>query len=292
MQTKKLLLSIFKEIRRPLAGKGLGDLPIIKQTINFLYQCLKPFDGIGLIELPDYKIYINSNDDVGSSLIKGERWEPYFTEVIKKEIKKGMTIVDLGAFWGFHTLYMAKLVGPEGKVFAFEPDPYNYNLLLKSIEANGYNNVIAVQKAVSDKVGKTKLFLDRDIPYRHTIYDPGNGRESIEVETTTLDEFFKNTNNKIDIIKMDIEGAEMAALRGMQKILKKNSKIKIFTEFNPKHLERAGCFPEDFLKELINCGFKLFNINDEKKKIELVNIREWTKLYENREGTNLLCVKD
>lgn len=290
METKKLLLSILKQIRKPFAEKGLGRIPVIKQIFSLFYKNLKPFDGIGLIELPNYKIYVNSCDVVGRSIILGETWEPYFTEILQKEVREGMTAIDLGAFIGLHALYLAKLVGPKGKVFAFEPHPYNYNLFLKSIEANEYNNIIAIQKAVSDKIEKTTFFIDPNSPYGHTIYDPKDGWKSVEVETITLDEFFKDKDNKVNIIKMDIEGAEMAALQGMKKILKKNRKLRIFTEFYPKRLESAGCYPEDFLNELKKYGFKLFNINEEKKKLESVNVSEWMGIC--KQSTNLLCLRD
>jgi len=88
-------------------------------------------------------MYIDSRDTtVGTSLLKWGFFEKYETKLFKKSIKRGMVVLDIGANIGYYTLLAARLVGDEGKVFAFEPDPYNYSLLRKNIEANRYNNVI------------------------------------------------------------------------------------------------------------------------------------------------------
>ena len=79
--------------------------------------------------------------------------------MIKQEVKEGNNVIDIGANIGYFTLLFAKLVGPNGKVFAFEPDPTNFSILKKNIEENNYDNVILSQKAISDKTETTKLFL-------------------------------------------------------------------------------------------------------------------------------------
>ena len=105
------------------------------------------------------------------------------------------------------------------------------------------------------------MFLHPTSVGAHRIYDSHDVRNSIEIETVTLDEFFKDKGNRIDIIKTDIEGAEIAAFQGMREILKKNDDLKILTEFWPEAIRTFGYSPEEGLSELIKLGFGLFHIS-------------------------------
>lgn len=87
--------------------------------------------------------------------------EKFETEIFKKEIKKGDKVLDLGANIGYYTFLAAQLVGEKGKAFDFEPKPTNFSLLKMNIETNSYKNVITIQKAVSDKTGKGRLYLKK-----------------------------------------------------------------------------------------------------------------------------------
>lgn len=123
---------------------------------------------------------------------------------------------------------------------------------------NGYKNVILVQKAVSNKTGKLKLYLSEDNPGDHRIYNSHDGRKSFEIEAIRLDDYFKDYDGKIDFIKMDIQGAEGWAIQGMLNLLKKNKTVKIVSEFWPIGLKRSGIEPDEYLKLLIELGFKLY----------------------------------
>ena len=86
--------------------------------------------------------------------------EKYETELFKKMVQDGMVVVDIGANIGYYTLIAAKLVGNKGIVYAFEPEPSNYELLCQNIAINGYTNVVPIEKAVSKTSGKTKLYVN------------------------------------------------------------------------------------------------------------------------------------
>lgn len=196
--------------------------------------------------------------------------EPFETEILRKEIKSGDVVLDLGANIGFYTLIAAKLVGKKGRVFAFEPEPDNFARLEMNVRLNSYENVVLVQKAVSNRTGKCTLYLsDRDRA-THRIYDIRDGRRSIEVESIRLDDYFHN--QKVDFIKMDIEGAEWAALQGMSLLLEKNKRVKILTKFLPSGLKGFGIEPEEYLRLLIKYGFKLYSINEHKQGMEPATI--------------------
>ena len=131
--------------------------------------------------------------------------EDFESKIINNIIKEGMTIIDVGSNIGFHTLQFAKLVGSKGKVFAFEPDYENFCLLKKNIKENNYQNIIAEKKAISDKTGEAKLYICEEHKGDHRIFYSGDDRKVSLVETTTLDDFFKNEKIDIDFIKLDIQ---------------------------------------------------------------------------------------
>jgi FkbM family methyltransferase len=231
------------------------------------------------------------------NLSLGRPFEPLETEIVKKEIKSGNIVVDIGANIGYYTLIFANLVGKEGKVFAFEPSPDNFALLQKNIKINNYQNVKLEQIAVSNKSGKTKLYLTVN-PADNRIYDLHDNSNFVEVVTISLDDYFNKYNGKIDFIKMDIQGAEWAAIQGMPLLLKKNKNIKILTEFCPPLIKGFKIESAEFLKLLLKHNFKIYNINTRKMKIESTNIDELSKTYptENddvfRNSTNLLLVRE
>jgi FkbM family methyltransferase len=232
------------------------------------------------------------------NLSVGKHFEPLGTEIVKKEVKKGDIVLDIGANVGYYTLIFANLVGEEGKVFAFEPSPENFTLLKKNVELNGYGykNVILEQLAVSNKTGKTWLYLSPNLG-DDRIYDPHNGSNFIEATTIRLDDYFNNYNENIDFVKMDIQGAEWAAIQGMTDLLQKNKKLKILMEFSPNLLRQFGAEPAKLLKLLLEHGFKLYNLNEREMTIEQTSPSKLLKTYPPERDiytnyTNLFLIKD
>jgi len=288
----KMMFSVFIKAYRSLQGKGLGRLPLMARVVDFLYNHLKPGGDIVLIEVQGHKMYIDPRDvAIPRQLIMYGHYEKYQTELFRKLVKRGNVVVDIGAHIGHYTLIAADLVSEDGSVFAFEPAPENYAFLVKNVAVNGYNNVITVSKAVSNKVGMAKLFLNQYDTGCHTLYKRDDGGNSLEVETITLDDFFKGRENRIDVIKMDVEGAELLVLHGMNEILRRNSHLKIFTEFSPTLLKKAGSVPEEYLKELMSYGFELFHINEKKEALQPVDIDKAMQIGTEEKWTNLLCLK-
>jgi len=232
-------------------------------------------------------------------LIKGRGYHQGTTKLFTDFIESGMTVVDVGANIGYFTLLAARLVGEKGKVFAFEPEPENYALLTKNIEINDYKNVTAMQKAASNKTGQVELFLDKVQTTTHTILRVRGEtcEESIAVDAVSLDEFFKGKERLIDVIKIDVEGAEMLVLLGMTKILKSNDNLKVFTEFWPQGLEKAGFSPEEYVNKLVQSGFEYIYLIDELgqplEKVDFEAIIRHCKrsLLKQSLSVNLLCTK-
>jgi len=295
-----ILFSAFEKACNLLWGTGIGRIPGVLAAYYFLSQHL--WLDKGVIEIEGSKMYMNT-DELPERYGKAFRayaifhsWEKSTTEIFKNVIKPGDVVLDLGANMGYFTLLAARLVGREGRVYAFEPAPLNYSLLTKNIELNGYDNVVPLQKAVSNVPGVVRLFLSDEDIGNNTIYSYGNEREVVEVEGVTLDEFFADKEHSINVIKMDVEGAEVAAISGMERIIKENKDLKIFSEFYPSLIRAMGYSPEDFLDKLINnYHFSVIPLDLPRGKKELrpINtIDELMSLLKNRSVVNLFLNRE
>src|SRR5262249_36182110 len=149
-------------------------------------------------------------------------YEPFETGLLQNQLRPGDVVVDVGANIGYYTLLFARCVGPRGRVFAFEPDQTNFDLLRRNVERNGYTNVTLVRKAVAAQSGKLRLYLCEDNKGDHRTYDSHDGRPSLEIDAVSLDDYFAGERGSIALIKMDIQGAEEGALRGMRRLLADN----------------------------------------------------------------------
>ncbi len=191
-------------------------------------------------------------------------WEPGLTRLLESLLEPGMVVVDAGAHIGYFTLLAARKVGPTGKVYAFEPAPANYALLLKNIAFNGYQNIIPVQKAVSNSQRTATFFLHPN-SVGHSFHHEtlGRGKTAITVETTTLDRFLEGEGwPPVHLVKLDIEGAEPAALEGMARLLERNKTVRLIVEYIPHILERAGENPRQFLERMRGLGFTIRVVTD------------------------------
>lgn len=148
-------------------------------------------------------------------------------------------------------------------------------------------------EAVTNCVSKLALHLSPASKGDHRTFDSHDDRISIEVEGVSLDDYFENYAEKIDVIKMDIQGAEMVAVEGMSEILQKNEAIKLFTEFWPLGLQTSGVEPVNYLNALSDHGFAIYNIDEQEKTIEPIHIPKVLATYtpDNQHYTNLFCIR-
>jgi len=284
---KRILRRLYKKCEDVLSRRGLDRFYIVKASAHLLKSQLKS----DFVEIDGHKMFLDPLDSLRLS-IKGV-YEEFETEIVKKIIKKGDVVVDMGANIGYYTLIFAKLVGDGGKVFAFEPEPANFDLLEKNLEINGYKNVVLVRKAVSIKTGKTKLYLADDNKGSHTLVNANDNGASIEIDSIRLDDYFKNYDGKINFIKMDVEGSEVDAIRDLSSFLGKMDQIKIMTEFSPLMLKKFGTKPEAYIQLLNEFDFDIYDIDVKKKKLIPIDLHNLLKKYtpQKENHTNLLCVK-
>lgn len=139
-------------------------------------------------------------------------------------LKEGDIVIDGGAYLGEFTLYAAKVVGNGGKVIAFEPDPLNYKKLLENISLNNLDNVIAINKGLYSENTNLKFYNDSSGGSFLISEDlESKPNDIVEVPVVKLDDEMNRLGiQKVDFIKMDIEGAEIEALKGCKRLLESN----------------------------------------------------------------------
>ncbi len=267
-----------------IARVKIGKYYPIKIILNFALSFFKRTH----VEIDGYKMSLDKNDSLCLSIFK--KFEPEETDFVKHIIKQGYTVLDIGANIGYYTLMFSKLVGPNGKIYAFEPDPENFAILKENIASNKIANVIAEQKAVSDKSGPIRLFKAKANLADHRIYDPGDKRDTVDIQSVSIDDYFNGMNEEIDFIKMDIEGAEGGALKGMEQLLKRHHEIKLMTEFYPSGLRQFGICADSYLSLLAAYGFEIYELGKSWEKVSKEYLLS-TYTPEKDNFTNLLCVK-
>jgi FkbM family methyltransferase len=174
--------------------------------------------------------------------------------LLKDKIKRGMTVLDIGANIGFYTRLFSKLVGEHGRVYAFEPDELNFKYL--QLNSRKLNNVNLIKSAVGEKSERIHLYLSDDLNVDHRTYDPGEDRTLREIQCICIDDFLKNRGN-IDFIKIDIQGYDYYAILGMKDTIKRSGEVMILGELWPYGLNKAGIMTEDYLTILEDLGFTI-----------------------------------
>ena len=276
MQARPILLSALDKACQVLPRAGINRIPGASSVYHLLNELLWLWPTKAVMEIEGSKMYLNSHASGAMKTafrgyIRSHGKENLTTQIFKRVVKEGHTVVDAGANIGYFTLLAARLVGNKGKVYSFEPAPKNHEMLLKNIALNEYENVVPIQKAVSNTAGTVRLYLSSKDIGAHTIrqhhdkmqFDEKEFGEFVEVESVALDEFFDGKTHPIDVIKIDIEGSEMAALLGMDRIIRENQNLKMFIEFYPSAIREMGYSPEKLVDKLLNgYGFSITAIDE------------------------------
>lgn len=215
----------------------------------------------GTVRVQGHRMHLDASDSL--DLARNGWYELPETRLVNRTIRRGDTVVDIGANIGYYTLILARLVGPEGRVYAFEPDPANFSILERNVALNGYGNVVLARKAVSSKEGTIDLFLSDHNAGMHRSYESVLCTRSVEVEAITLDRFLESETRGIDFIKIDIEGSERPALEGMRAVLGRSRRVAILTEFSPAAMRESGSDPEEYIGALRDLGFALHLLRED-----------------------------
>jgi FkbM family methyltransferase len=246
----------------------LADIFISSEEFRNKYGIKPP----ACVNTDDFVIYVDADDFlVGKPIAQHKYWEPHITTIIRRELKPDNTFVDIGANVGWFTLLAASILRHGGRVFAIEPNYNNLQLLYRSIIANRLQNVIVYPYAVTEANHILQLNSARSNGFVSQVGDVGNS--TTYVQGVNLDNLLKD-EPKIDFIKIDIEGHEPVALKGMQGIIKKHRPL-IITEFYPKLIKAYSRIePTDYIKALIDLDYKLSVIQENGGEISLYSETE------------------
>jgi FkbM family methyltransferase len=193
-------------------------------------------------------------------------YEPYSRETLLATLAPGTLLVDAGAHAGLYTLLAARRLGRDAQVLAFEPDPYNFAAL--RLNAGGVPGVTLVRAAVADREGEAAF--QQNLGTIGSSLAPRRGvgpvRE-IRVQTTTLDAALRGYSPERLVVKLDVEGAEARALRGLRETAVRERDLTVFLEINPAALRDAGSSLEEVLEELAALGLEAQWVDEEERAL-------------------------
>lgn len=274
------------KIRNQEESKQLMKNYLIKKGISFMD------DNTAFRKIGEHTIYFDSNDHILIEILsQKDGYEKTTITEIKKLLKNGMNVINIGANVGYLTLICAKEVGKKGKVFAIEPYPKNVEFLQKNIVANGYTNVEVFPYAVSNKSGKTSLWLKPSGTWHFISTKKIEGLEKIEVTTITIDDLLNDRKMRPDLVVIDAEGSEKFILEGMKHTIQENPDLNIIMEFNPFALEAAGTNAESLLDLIKELGFSIYIMDENTHNIRPATKEETLWDYKSPKFTNLFLTK-
>jgi FkbM family methyltransferase len=185
-------------------------------------------------QVPGLRMILNP-DDSGLTYIlqRDHQWEPTETRWVTRLLQPGDTFIDVGANIGYYTVLASRLVGSSGRVVAFEPDPVAASFLRKNLLLNAIDGAVVEQKAVSDENGTIQLYLAPENKGDHRTIPTEEARETIDVEAVRLDDYASSLGGRIDMVKVDTQGAEGFILRGMEGVIENNPELTLILEFWP-----------------------------------------------------------
>lgn len=185
--------------------------------------------------------------------------------LLKNIIKPGDNILDIGANIGYYANILSSFTGPNGKVFCFEPDVTNFNHLVK--ETKHLNNVHRYNMAVSDSESVLKIYKSKLLNVDHRTY-PVNNYDSVEeVKANSIDLLIAaKTISAPKVIKIDIQGYELTAFKGMINLLTESKDLKIVAEFWPHGFKRAGTSAIELFDFFYQLGYNIYFIDGSNNK--------------------------
>jgi FkbM family methyltransferase len=227
-----------------------------------------------MVEADGMRLYGGVRDRAFLYQVQAAAFEPQTTELLRQSLRPGAVVVDAGAYLGYYTILASRIVGPEGQVFAFEPDPGSVLWLSRNVSANQCGNVVVVSKALYDRAGKMRWRSHPTDPSRNSLAARAGSVDTMEIDCVTGDAAIAVPS--VDLVKIDVEGCEPQVLRGMVQLLERSPDPILIVELNPTALAEAGNSPEALREMPSRLGFREIGRLDEQRDsrglLELCNV--------------------
>jgi FkbM family methyltransferase len=200
---------------------------------------------------------LDTSDFLQRTLFAAGDFESDIRQAIQRRLKPGDTFIDVGANVGFYALCASKIVGATGKVFAFEPAPETMSALRTNIALNAAN-IEAVEIALSDRMGQSKLFVDAAHNSGATSMRASpNASQEITVILDTYDNYAKRNGIPAPaLVKIDVEGAECLVLKGMANLLSRPDRPAMIIEVSENSLTQFGSSKEELFALMATHGYR------------------------------------
>ena len=206
--------------------------------------------------------------------------ERTFVRLLSEAVPRGGVVLEGGAHLGYVTIHAARAAGPSGRVICFEPNTAVHGVLWENLAANGVGDRVTVRpQALGERSGTARLSMSGDTS---SLF--GDAPSAVEVEVVRAD---TAVSAPVDVVKLDVEGAETEALRGMQGLLDADSPPRtLFVECHPALLERAGSSQAELIGTLEAAGYNVEWIDETNGKAAPLS-EPWTAAF-----VNLRCVRN
>ena len=271
------------------------DIRGVRRIAYLLPQLLipKPKCSVTIKTLYGFHMIIDPVNDNGveKCLYYTGTYEKGTLFVIKHLLREGDTFVDVGANIGLMSVFAASIVKDSGKIIAFEPNPDTMEILLSNIALNELSNIETTGYALGSKPGEGKIYDRMDVNRGGaSLIKPENEGKSYDINITTLSAYF-NQNQHIQLIKIDIEGYELEALKGAMDLLDGGSPPMLIVEYSESRENTHGYNTDELYEFLINrTPYRLFKSKGGKEKVS--RLVEVTARNELPHHDNIYCFTD
>ena len=236
------------------------------------------------VQLPDFQLYVRLNDHfIGASIAEQKIYEVHVTQTVRELLQPGCTFLDIGANIGYFSMLAASCLQNKGRIIAFEPVEQNRELFNLSVQANEFQNIDLYPYAVSDREQTFALDIGGRNSNSRIISAEQGALNKPVVTAVPLDNFLHDLT-ALDVVKIDIEGAEPLAIQGMRALIEK-FQPHIITEFSPEMITQTSQVePVTYLNLLVELGYTLQIITDSGQKSEALNPQQIMAHAENTPG--------
>jgi FkbM family methyltransferase len=213
------------------------------------------------VRLPFGSRWVARNDACGRMILRG-RFENVESRFVERFLKPGMVVLDIGAHHGYYSLLASLRVGPLGRVIAFEPSPRERRRLMQHLRLNGCTNVQVEGIALGETEGREKLYVVSGKETGCNSLRPPEVRQSThatDVQVARLDDYLGQHNlPRVDFVKMDVEGGELAVLKGATEFLERQPRPVIFCEVQDMRTKPWGYPAGEIVDFLRGKGFRWY----------------------------------